>query len=124
MPEIAARPAVFRGVLHPSPRAEALRDYADRRHGQVTSPEEFLDQVRLPATWSQEDTERFKAAFMAVAQNVGPVRWVPPEATVEYRPVCQCGRPASSGGCPERQQLLADADAIEQGRDFQDVADA
>ncbi len=90
MAEIAARPAVFRGVLHPSPRADALRDYADRWHGTVEG-------VSTPTDYG---------------------------TGIEWDAICQCGVAVDEHGCPERQQLLADADAIEQGRDFQDVADA
>ena len=111
--------STFRGVLHPSPMARALREYADRWHGRVGDPVDFLT---FPDTWSAGEVEAFKTAFTAANQGTQPIRLIPAGASYERQTTCQCGRDAGEdGGCPERRQLLADADAIEQGRDFTEV---
>ncbi len=83
-------PGTFRGGLHPSPRAEALREYADRWHSTTEG--------------------------VSIRTDYG--------AGIEWDAVCQCGVVVAEDGCPERQQLLGVGEEIEQGRDFQDVADA
>jgi hypothetical protein len=46
---------------------------------------------------------------------------------VEYDAVCQCGMPLfgddGPGGCGERAQLLADADALDAGEPYRDISE-
>lgn len=74
-PPAKALPAPLRSVLHPSPRAEALREYADRWHGHVEPAKPTTLADILTALRSAGRTTRDIAAALGV--HVSTVyRWL------------------------------------------------